>query len=57
MSRATDAREKERLGIFGTSVAYAGSYGRVTSQPIGRDLNPLGRGDGEHMLLEWSILA
>ena len=26
--------------------AYAGSYGRVTSERIGRDLNPLVRGDG-----------
>ena len=46
MSRATDKREKDRLGIFGTSNSYAGSYGRVTSEPIGRDLNPLGRGSG-----------
>ena len=47
MSRATDKREKDRLGIFGTSNSYAGSYGRVTSEPIGRDLNPLGRGSGQ----------
>ena len=46
LSRCTDAREKERLGIFGTAESYAGSYGRVTSESIGRDLNPLGRGDG-----------
>jgi len=46
LSRSTDAREKGRLGLFGTSESYAGSYGRVTSEPIGRDLNPLGRGDG-----------
>ena len=46
LSRATDKREKDRLGVFGTSNSYAGSYGRVTSEPIGRDLNPLGRGDG-----------
>jgi hypothetical protein len=47
MSRATDKREKDRLGVFGTSNSYAGSYGRVTSEPIGRDLNPLGRGSGQ----------
>ena len=47
MSRATDKREKDRLGIFGTSNSYAGSYGRVTSESIGRDLNPNGRGDGK----------
>ncbi len=46
MSRATDSREKDRIGIFGTDLSYAGSYGRVTSESIGRDLNPLGRGDG-----------
>ena len=47
MSRATDKREKDRIGVFGSSNSYAGSYGRVTSEPIGRDLNPLGRGDGQ----------
>ena len=46
LSRSTDAREKGRLGLFGTAESYAGSYGRVTSESIGRDLNPLGRGDG-----------
>jgi hypothetical protein len=46
MSRATDKREKDRMGVFGTSNSYAGSYGRVTSESIGRDLNPLGRGGG-----------
>ena len=50
MSRATDKREKDRMGVFGTSNSYAGSYGRVTSEPIGRDLNPLGRGDGQAYL-------
>ena len=46
MSRATDPREKGRMGIFGISESYAGSTGRVTSESLGRDLNPLGRGDG-----------
>jgi len=46
LDRATDARERQRIGIFGTGSSYAGSYGRVTSESIGRDLNPLGRGDG-----------
>ncbi len=46
LSRATDAREKVRIGILGSALSYAGSYGRVTSESIGRDLNPLGRGDG-----------
>jgi len=46
LDRATDAREKQRIGIFGTGFSYAGSYSRVTSEPIGRDLNPPGRGDG-----------
>ena len=46
MSRATDAREGLRAGIFGASNSYAGSSGRVVSESIGRDLNPLGRGDG-----------
>ena len=50
MSRATDAREKDRIGIFGTGLSYAGSYGRVTSESIGRDLNPLGRGKGQSLL-------
>ena len=50
MSRATDKREKDRVGIFGTGNSYAGSYGRVTSESIGRDLNPLGRGDGRAYL-------
>ncbi|UNM07828.1 MAG: RHS repeat protein [Planctomycetales bacterium] len=47
MSRATDAREDGRIGITGSSQAYAGSYGRVTSEPLGRDINPMGRGDGK----------
>ena len=46
LDRATDAREKSRIGIFGSSLAYTGSSGRVTSEPLGRDLNPLGRGSG-----------
>ena len=46
LSRSTDAREKGRVGLFGTAESYAGSYGRVTSESVGRDLNPLGRGDG-----------
>jgi YD repeat-containing protein len=46
LSRVTDMREKGRIGIFGTGFSYAGSYGRVTSETLGRDLNPLGRGDG-----------
>lgn len=50
MSRATDAREKDRIGIFGTGISYAGSYGRVTSESIGRDLNPLGRGAGQALV-------
>jgi hypothetical protein len=45
-SRITDMREKGRIGIFGTGFSYAGSSGRVTSESLGRDLNPLGRGDG-----------
>ena len=40
------AREKGRIGILGSGLSYAGSYSRVTSETIGRDLNPLGRGDG-----------
>ena len=47
LSRATDVREKGRVGLFGTAESYAGAYGRVTSESIGRDLNPLGRGDGQ----------
>jgi hypothetical protein len=35
-----------RCGILGSGLSYAGSYSRVTSETIGRDLNPLGRGDG-----------
>ncbi len=46
LSRLTDAREKGRIGILGSALSYAGSYARVTSESIGRDLNPLGRGDG-----------
>jgi hypothetical protein len=46
MDRVTDSREKGRIGIFGTTQSYAGSSGRVTHELIGRDLNPLGRGDG-----------
>ena len=46
LSRATDVREKGRIGITGTAYAYAGASGRVTSEALGRDLNPLGRGDG-----------
>ena len=46
MSRATDTREKGRIGITGSAQAYAGSNGRVTSEAIGRDINPLGRGSG-----------
>ena len=46
LDRATDVREKYRMGIFGSALSYAGSGGRVTSEPLGRDLNPLGRGSG-----------
>src|SRR5690606_19498728 len=46
MSRATDAREKGRIGITGSAQSYGGSNGRVTSEAIGRDVNPLGRGGG-----------
>ncbi len=35
-----------RCGILGTALSYAGLAGRVVSESIGRDLNPLGRGDG-----------
>ncbi|MBN2081716.1 hypothetical protein JW859_05840, partial [bacterium] len=47
LDRATDARSHSRIGIFGTSQSYAGSSGRVVSEALGRDLNPLGRGDGQ----------
>ena len=50
MSRVTDAREKQRIGLFGTGSSYAGSYGRVTSESIGRDINPLGRGMGQALV-------
>jgi len=43
---ATDAREKGRIGILGSALAYAGSSPRITSEKIGRDVNPLGRGSG-----------
>ena len=46
LDRATDAREKGRIGIFGSALSYAGSSGRVTSEPLGRDVNPFGRGSG-----------
>jgi len=46
MSRASDSREAQRMGIFGTSNSYGGSYGRVTNEALGRDINPLGRGGG-----------
>ena len=46
LDRATDAREKGRIGILGSALAYAGSSPRITSEKIGRDVNPLGRGDG-----------
>jgi hypothetical protein len=45
LSRLTDAREKGRIGIFGSALSSAGAYGRVTSESLGCDLNPLGRGD------------
>jgi YD repeat-containing protein len=57
MSRATDAREKQRIGIFGTGLSYAGSYGRVTSESIGRDLNPLGRGAGQALVAGALVLG
>jgi hypothetical protein len=50
ISLVTDAREKQRIGIFGTDLSYAGSYGRVTSESIGRDINPLGRGAGQALI-------
>jgi hypothetical protein len=34
------------VGIFGSGYSYCGSSPRVTSETIGRDINPLGRGDG-----------
>jgi hypothetical protein len=37
LSRLTDAREKGRIGIFGSALSYAGAYGRVTSESLGRD--------------------
>ena len=46
MSRATDTREGFRVGFLGSSNSYNGSSGRVAAESIGRDLNPLGRGDG-----------
>lgn len=46
MDRTADTRERGRIGIFGTMQSYAGSSGCVTHELIGRDLNPLGRGDG-----------
>ena len=46
MDRASDTREKGRIGITGSAQAYGGSNGRVTSEAIGRDINPLGRGGG-----------
>jgi len=46
MSRATDTREGYRVGFLGSSYSYKRSSGRVTAESIGRDLNPLGRGDG-----------
>lgn len=57
MSRATDGREKDRIGIFGTGLSYAGSYARVTSESIGRDLNPLGRGAGQALVGGTSVLG
>ena len=30
-----------RCGILGSGLSYAGSYSRVTSETIGRDLNPV----------------
>ena len=48
MSRATDLREDSRLGIIGSALSYRGANGRVASEAIGRDLNPLGRGDGAY---------
>ena len=50
LGTATDAREASRIGIFGTSNSYGGSYGRVTNEALGRDLNPLGRGGGEALV-------
>jgi hypothetical protein len=56
-SRATDVREKERMGIYENTLSYAGSYGRVTSEAIGRDLNPLGRGDAVSHVAGWLRLG
>ncbi|UNM08208.1 MAG: RHS repeat protein [Planctomycetales bacterium] len=50
MDRATDTREKGRLGITGSAQSYGGSNGRVTSEAIGRDINPLGRGNGSALV-------
>jgi hypothetical protein len=55
LSRLTDAREKGRIGILGSALSYAGSYGRVTSESMGRDLNPLGRGDGRAYGTMWRV--
>jgi len=41
-----DAREKMRVGVFGSAYSYAGSSPRITSEALGCDINPLGRGDG-----------
>ena len=57
VDRGTDAREKGRIGIFGTMLSYAGSYGRVTSEALGRDINPLGRGDGMAYVAGWLRLG
>jgi YD repeat-containing protein len=57
LGRATDAREKGRIGIFGTGLSYAGSSGRVTSETLGRDINPLGRGDGMAYVAGWMNLG
>jgi hypothetical protein len=60
MDRATDTREKGRIGITGSAQAYGGSNGRVTSEAIGRDINPLGRGGGAALvggMMNQGILA
>ncbi|MBN2082526.1 hypothetical protein JW859_10025 [bacterium] len=46
MDRATDIRDKAQIGILGSALSYRGSDGRVSSETIGRDINPMGRGDG-----------
>lgn len=46
MSLVTDARELGRIGIFGTGFSFEGGSPRLTSESLGRDINPLGRGDG-----------